>query len=172
MKHPRDELYAGLVPAITHRGGAAFDEQLSNLAEAVASGANQAEVDKAYLALEAAIKAAESVTNPSLKTALLSVKDLLRTAGEEYGLGVEDGKLVNAHEYQDAYGFTQIASRRLAELPAEMRAESPEAVDQAQTIVANLADLWPSLAPGDEVEGEASRLHGAAARIEITALGL
>ena len=33
MKHPRDELYAGLVPSIEYRGGKRFDDALSNLAD-------------------------------------------------------------------------------------------------------------------------------------------
>lgn len=172
MKHPRDELYAGLVPAIEHRGGERFDDPLSTLADSVESAADQAAVDRAYQALETGIRSAEAVTSPSLKTSLLSIVALLNTAGEEYALGVEDGKLVNAHEYQDAFGFTQIAKRRLAELPAPVRSQSAATVEQADSIIAQLADLWPALAPGEEVDGDASRLHGAAARIEILALGL
>lgn len=172
MKHPRDELYAGLVPAIEQRGGKRFDSQLSALAERVTNGADQREVDKAYEALEAGIKAAEERAKPSLKTALLSIKDLVRTAGEEYALGVEDGKLVNAHEYQDSYGFTEIAKRRLANLPADVRSQSPDAVKRVETILNELANLWPGIAPGNSVDGEASRLYSAAAHIEITALGL
>lgn len=172
MKHPRDELYAGLVPAIEHRGGERFDAALSNLAESVENAADQNTVDRAYQALEEGIKAAEAVTDPSLKTTLLSIVQLLNTAGEEYALGVENGKLVNAHEYQDAFGFTEIAKRRLAGLPAPVRSQAPAAVEQAESLLTGLADLWPSLSPGDEVDGDASRLHGTASRIEILALGL
>lgn len=172
MKHPRDELYAGLVPAIEQRGGKRFDSQLSALAERVTNGADQREVDDAYKVLEAGIKAAEELTKPSLKTVLLSIKDLVRTAGAEYALGVDDGKLVNAHEYQDSYGFTEIAKLRLAGLPAEVRGQSPEAIKRVEKILNDLADLWPGIAPGDSVNGNAARLFAAAAHIEIAALGL
>jgi hypothetical protein len=172
MKHPRDELYAGLVPAIEHRGGKRFDQPLSKLADRVESASDQGAVDRAYQELEAGIKSAEAVTTPSLKASLLSIVQLLNTAGEEYALGVEDGKLVNAHEYQDAFGFTEIAKRRLTELSPAVRSQSPTAVEQAGSLLAELADLWPTLSPGDEMDGDASRLHGAASRIEILALGL
>lgn len=172
MKHPRDELYAGLVPAIEARGGQAFDEALTSLAESVESGASQADVAAAHDALDAAIRDAEGAADTTLAESLFSIMGLLRTAGEEYAIGVEDGKLVNAHEYQDAWGFTQIAMKRLEELPAEQREQAPETVERVESLIADLSDLWPELAPGDTVEGEASRLYGAAARVELAALRL
>jgi len=172
MKHPRDELYAGLVPAMEARSAALFDAELTTLNELVTSDAGAAEVEAAHAALEQGIADAESVASGTLKTALLSIMDLVRTAGEEYALGVEDGRLVNRHEYQDAYGFTQIAKQRLRNLPAEVRAQSPETVEKVQQLLADLDDLWPEIAPGDSVDGNPSRLYGAAARIEIAALGL
>jgi len=172
MKHPRDELYAGLVPAVEHRGGRPFDAELTTLATAVENDADQVEVDAAYEALVNAIRTAEDAADTTLAEELFSVMGLLRTAGEEYAIGVEDGRLVNAHEYQDAWGFTQIAMRRLEELPDSLRNQAPGVVERVETLVADLADLWPELDPGDTVEGEASRLYGAAARVELAALGL
>ncbi|MFN2330103.1 MAG: hypothetical protein ABR612_14425, partial [Chromatocurvus sp.] len=89
IKHPRDELYAGLVPALQTRGAATFDDELSMLAERVTSDASPSAVAEAYLALESGITDAETVAGASLKTSLLSIMDLIRTAGEEYALGVE-----------------------------------------------------------------------------------
>lgn len=172
MKHPRDELYAGLVPAIEHRGGKRFDEALSNLADSVINEASQKEVKAAYQALEKGIKATEAVVKADLKTSLQSIKELTRTAADEYAIGVVDGELVNVHEYQDAYGFTQIAKRRLRELPETTRNQSPEAIKQTATILNDIADLWPTIAPKGNIDGDASRIYGAAARIEITALSL
>jgi hypothetical protein len=172
MKHPRDELYAGLVPAIEQRGGAPFDGALSALATAVEENRSQDEVDAAYEALVDAIRAAEAVAEPTLSEALYGVVGLLRTAGEEYAIGVDNGQLVNAHEYQDAWGFTQIARARLDELSADLREQAPDTVARARSVVESLMDLWPELAPGDTVDGDASRLHGAAARVELAALSL
>jgi len=172
MKHPRDELYAGLVPSIEYHGGKRFDDALSNLADKVTSNAPQAEVDEAYEQLESGIKAAEALTKPDLKNTLQSIKDLIRTAGAEYALGVENGKLINLHEYQDAYGFTQIAKRRLEQLPKATRKESADTVKAVEDYLAELTDLWPSIAPEGDVDGDASKLYGVAARIEIAALGL
>lgn len=172
MKHPRDELYAGLVPAIEYRGGKRFDVALSKLANCVTSRASQEDVATAYQELEIAIKAAEAVVKADLQISLQSIKTLIRTAADEYAIGVDNGELVNAHEYQDAYGFTEIAKRRLQELPESMRSQSQETIDKVNAYLADIADLWPSIAPEGNVEGDASRLYGAAARIEISALSL
>ena len=80
--------------------------------------------------------------------------------------------LINLHEYQDAYGFTQIAKRRLEQLPEATRNESTDTVEQVEGYLEELAGLWPSIAPKGDVDGDASKLYGAAARIEIAALGL
>ncbi|MEX1199454.1 MAG: hypothetical protein WEB02_01575 [Methylophaga sp.] len=172
MKHPRDELYAGLVPAIEYRGGQRFDDALSKLADSVTNEASQEKVAAAYQDLENGIKAAEAVVKADLKTSLLTIKSLLTTAGEEYAIGVVNDKLVNAHEYQDAYGFTEIAKRRLQELPESSRDQSPQAVEKVSTYIDEVADLWPTIAPKGDVDGDASKLYGAAARVEITALSL
>lgn len=172
MKHPRDELYAGLVPAIEHRGGERFDAALSTLADKVTNHASQKEVAAAYQALEDGIKAAEAVVDADLQMSLQSIKTLVRTAADEYAIGVKDGELVNVHEYQDAYGFTEIAKRRLQELPTSIRDQSPAMIDKVNAYLADTADLWPGIAPEGNVEGDASRLYGAAARIEISALSL
>lgn len=172
MKHPRDELYAGLVPAIEYRGGQRFDDALSKLADSVTGEASQEVVAAAYQDLEDGIKAAESVVKTDLQTSLLSIKSLLTTAGEEYAIGVVNGKLVNAHEYQDAYGFTEIAKRRLQELPESSRNQSPDAVEKVSAYLDGVADLWPAIAPEGDIDGDASRLYGAAARVELTALSL
>lgn len=172
MKHPRDELYAGLVPSIEYRGGERFDDALSNLADKVTSKAPQAEVDEAYQQLESGIKAAETLVKVDLKNVLLSINELIGTAAEEYALGVENGKLINLHEFQDAYGFTQIAKRRLEQLPKATRNESANTVKKVEGYLDELANLWPTIAPEGDVDGDASKLYGAAARIEIAALGV
>lgn len=172
MKHPRDELYKGLVPALQVRGADTFDAALSTLADRVIADAGETSVSDAYAELERAIIKAEAVTDSSLELSLLSIMDLLRTAGEEYALGVENGTIVNRHEYQDAYGFTEIAKQRLRDLPDSTRAQSPETVEKVTVLLDVLDGLWPDIAIGHRVDGEASLLYGTAARIEIAALGL
>ena len=58
------------------------------------------------------------------------------------------------HEYQDAYGFTQVAIEHAA------RAGGLEKPVEA------LAPLWPELAPEGDVDGDAARIAAAKAVVE------
>jgi len=171
MKHPRDELYAGLVPAIEFRGATTFDQPLSGLANAVESNAGADRVQAAWQAVDDAIQAVETRVDAPLSAQLLAIVAVLRTAGEEYALGVVDGQIENVHEFQDAWGFTQVAGQRLASLNPSSDAEQV-AVQRASDLVDDLQSLWPSLAPEESVQGRSSALYGAAARIELLAYGL
>lgn len=171
MKHPRDELYAGLVPAIEARDAAPFDEQLTALAASVETGADDTIVQAAWHAVDRAIQSIEGAVDAGVDTQLLALAGILRTAGEEYAIGVVDGEIDNIHEFQDAWGFTQVVARRLDDVEVA-DGDTQQAVDRARELVAELAPLWPSIAPQGPVDGRANRLHGAAARVELLAYGL
>ena len=86
---------------------------------------------------------------------------------------VIDGAINNLHEYQDAWGFTQVAGTWARSSAAY--AGSPTAIavaGQLQDVIAGLDGLWPSLNPEGDVDGEAAQLFGAAGRVEVTALPL
>ncbi len=170
MKHPGDELYADLEPALAARGSEGFAEELERLATLVENGAPVAEVVEAHEALEAAIASAESAAGEiSLPERLAVAVELVKVAAEEYGIGVKDGKLANAHEYQDAYGFVQIAGRELEQASGSGGAEAKEVIAEMRKQLATLTPAWPSLVPPDSLETDASLLYGAAARMELAA---
>jgi hypothetical protein len=162
-KHPESELYTGLVPAFAARGKTGFAEELAALTDAVAKGEN---VDAAYADVMNAIS--ENEPDADFATRLMAIATLARTAGNEFAIGVaDDGTVVNAHEYQDAYGFLTAAREMLA---------NKEAADAQEAQALALADeqLEIALAEFDtltanRVDGDASVIHGAAARIEIEA---
>lgn len=94
---------------------------------------------------------------------------LTRTAAEEYGEGIVDGRVAELHEYQDAWGFLEAAKAELAGFASE---EEPEVAEAAAAMRADLAVLepaFPGLVPEDGIETDASLIHGAAARMEIAA---
>ena len=174
-KHPSDELYAGVAEAFPARGATPFGEQLERHAQAVAAGASE-EVDAAYAAVTAAIDAAEEVVDdatPALRARVIVL--LLREAALEYGIGVVDERLENAHEYQDAYGFTQVALR-LARAEhahlAQAEAADREIFRRIAADIQALADMWPALMPPPRIPHPASRIDAAAADIEQLALRL
>jgi len=174
MKHPEDELYSALKPAFTARGIAAFDSELSDLAEGVNQDKDAADVEAAYETLLEQITRAETEVAASPQQKLLVAAALVRTAGDEYALAVDDtGKLINAHEYQDAFGFVKTAEA----IADGIDAGDDEALAAAKAEVKSLleplyAEAWPSLLPPDTLSFTASQLFGASARIELEARSL
>ncbi|MBY6204544.1 hypothetical protein [Halomonas denitrificans] len=171
MKHPRDELYAGLEPAIEARGFQPFDDRLTVLKDAVDSGADGAEVTEAWREIDEAIETIERGVDASAADELRAVADMLETAAEEYAVGVVDGVVANEHEYQDAWGFTQIALERVGQIAATSDVER-SATAQAAVVISSLADLWPELAPVEVPGAEADRIAGAADQLRALADGM
>jgi len=163
-KHPGDELYGVLQKSFEERGARGFAGELSAHADAVEAN-NPARVRAAYTDVIDAIRRHErSVTaTPALVAEV--VVDLLRVAADEYAIGIVDGRLENAHEYQDAYGFTQVALEWAGQVDRA-------AFGRVTERLLGIADLWPALAPPNRVPQSASRLYGAAAEVEILTLGL
>lgn len=168
MKHPGDELYAGLQPAFDARQVSGFAEALSQLADAVGRGLPVAEVEDRYSKAAQGIAEAEKLQGVELKTALSSIEKMVRTAAAEYAIGVKDGKIVNAHEYQDAFGFITTAQNRLESLSEEQIQQGPETVEEVAQQLSSARSLWPELVPQNKIDGDASQLYGAAARIQLT----
>jgi hypothetical protein len=170
MKHPGDEIYGDLKPLLDARGLKGFAPELEAVAAAVEAGKPAAEVDALVETLFAAI-ASTRPTKEAAPTAEV-IKNLIRTAAEEYAIGVKDGKLDNVHEYQDAWGFTQTAKAMLVNLSAEEKAEHAGDIAKIEAELASLDALWPDLAGKTPVSGKAEVLFGAAAKIELVGLAM
>ena len=174
MKHPESELYADLVPALEARGTAGFAKELTAVSDAVNEEKGVEAVQTALDTLLAAIDTnamAVSETSATPAEKLKLVVQLLRTAADEYAIAVVDGKMENAHEYQDAFGFTTIAT----DLVEGIESDESAVTDAKAATLAILADVkphWPGLIPPETLKTEAGALYGAAAQIELLALGL
>lgn len=171
MKHPKMELYADVEPAFSPRGAAGFADELTALATSVEQEKDQAVVDAAYKNVTDAIAKSEGVAVLTPAQKLQLVSGLLRVAGEEYAIAVVDGKMENAHEYQDAYGFTQICKQIVSNMNTKDAAVA-DAATKTQAIIEELTPIWPGIVPPDTLDFHASALHGAAAKVELLAIGL
>jgi len=173
MKHPGDELYAALEPAFAARSVSGFAEQLERLATLVKREAALSEVKTAYSELEAAIETAEKGASAAdLPTRLKAVVQIVRTAAEEYEVGVKDGTVVNGHEYQDALGFVRVARGIVDSIDAGSHPGARNALQEIKTQLQSIEPAWPSVVPPEKVATDASLIYGAAARIEIAALSV
>jgi hypothetical protein len=158
-RHPESELYRDLAPAFAARGKPGFAAELTALADAVEEGGN---VDAAYAEVANAISENEPETD--FVTRLMAIAALTRTAGEEFAIGVaQDGTVVNAHEYQDAYGFLTAAREMLTRTEAADAREARALALADEQLGFALAEFDQLTA--DRVEGDASVIQQAAARI-------
>ena len=166
-KHPADELYASMEAEFAARGTPGFAQQLEAHAEAVNRGDGD-DVEARNADLMAAIAESEAVVEVAPELAREVIVRLLREAGAEYAIGIVDGKPANAHEYQDAYGFTQVAALWAQRAAAE-HPDHKSLFDRVGGEIDGLADMWPSLMPPSEVPHLAVRLHNVAADVETVA---
>jgi hypothetical protein len=174
MKHPKSELYAEIEPAFSARGTSGFASELSDLSDAVEGELGNSRVSNAYATLVTAIaenEAAVKAESLAPKQKLKLVSEILRVAGEEYAIAVVDGEMQNAHEYQDALGFTTIATAIVNETDAS-GANEKSAKASALELLASLKPHWPTLIPPETLTTKASAIYVAAAKIELLSLGL
>ncbi len=171
MKHPQDEVYADLLPVFATYNASGFADELTALAEKTAAGASIDEVAAAFDAMKTAIGAAAVASEPSAKDRLLAAALTLSVAGEEFDIGVKEGRIVNVHEYQDAYGFLTATLSMLSGLKGETKEEN-DAIAVARAEAAKALQAAPSALPPANVKSTSEVIFGAAARIEIAAGGL
>lgn len=180
MKHPGHELYAGLVPAFEARGVDGFADALETLATTVEEGGEREAVEAAYTAVREGITAAEAgVPAEERNDAIMQFRvivRLMRTAAAEYAIAVVDGRMENAHEYQDALGFVRVARRMVDRLADDSeqtaRGGVNDAIAVARTQLDEIRDLWVGLVPPDTLDREPARLYGATARVELAATAI
>lgn len=98
---------------------------------------------------------------------------VLRTAGEEYAVGVRDGAIANLHEYQDAQGFVQAVRADAGALTQSRNAAVAGAATDVLTALVETDSAFLGLSPeGGLPANGAAILHGAAARVELAGLSV
>lgn len=166
MKHPESELYAALIPAFEARGTDGFAGELRALADAMTANAG---VDDAYADLKSAIRS--EYPTVTTKEGLLAISAVTRVAADEFDVAAEDdGTITNVKEYQDAYGFLSVAKEILEGSSPSSDAEHA-AVDETKAQIDTLLAGFTGWTP-ETTSMKPSAIYGAAARIEIAALGL
>lgn len=167
MKHPKSEIYTDLLPGLQERKAPEFADKLAALANAVESGAGDPVVDAAFAEVSAALDAAADTVAGSDHAKLRAIAELAGMAAEEYGEGVVDGKLVELHEYQDAWGFLQVAQAYANSLTASQDAKIAKAAQTGLEQLTGLEGSFKGLVPPTEIGTDPSDLYVAAARIEF-----
>ena len=111
----------GFEPALFESVSAALDAGTE--AEAIAADLDAAEAHLEMLAARAGGDPADII------------RFLMATVSEEYAIAVNDGVVTDPGEYQDAYGFTEVAKGHAATLDADT-------ADEVMTALDALASVW------------------------------
>lgn len=169
LKHPSDEIYTSLRPGFRRYHATGFAKELEQLSKAAAGEKSAAE--NAYSQVEKKIDLARQKAPANTKTQLQVAARLLEDAAGDYRASLKNGRVADAHEYQDAYGFTKIA-KRLIERAQPVNESERAALDISRGVLKETDSLWPSL-PGDGVAGgDPAVLQAAASRLELAASSL
>ncbi len=172
MGHPKAELYDAIGTALDAAGIAGFGDELDAVTSALAAGKPAADVEAAYAAALARIDAARGALEATPKTRLTALALMLRTAGEEYGVGVKDGAIVQLAEYQDAWGFVAAAKAEVGRLAEDGDPAVAAAAGKVRTVLDGLAPAFPALMPTAPIAGDAQMVLAAAASTELAAYAL
>jgi hypothetical protein len=172
MKHPGDELYVELEPALAARSLDGFADPLEHLAVTVEGDRPVADAEAAFAAVLGGIDRTREASGAGLAARLGSVTNLVRTAAEEYEIAIKDGRVADPHEYQDAWGFVQAAKAQMAGLSQADRQRLGQDFDGITDELDGLDHAWPSIVPPDSVTTDAALLFASADRIERAAHGV
>ena len=168
MKHPKSELYAGLIPTFEAKNANGFASELEVLALSVENNEPLSIVSMNYKNLLDVINQNENYVDSKSNTfenKVLLVKSLLEIAAEEYAIGIIDGNIENKFEYQDALGFTTVAKNILKDSDALCPSEEVKR-NKIIEIIESLSALWPSLVPTEKISGDASEILTAISEIK------
>ena len=167
MKHPKSELYAGLIPTFKAKNANGFANELETLALSVENNEALDIVSMNYKNLLDVINLNEKYVDSKSNTfenKVLLVKSLLEIAAEEYAIGIVDGNIENKFEYQDALGFTTVAKSILNKATLLSEAED-EKRNKIIGIIDSLSSLWPSLVPTEKISGDSFKILTAVDKI-------
>jgi len=168
MKHPKSELYAGLIPTFEAKNANGFASELEVLALSVENNEPLSIVSMNYKNLLDVINQNENYVDSKSNTfenKVLLVKSLLEIAAEEYAIGIIDGNIENKFEYQDALGFTTVAKNILKDSDALSPSEEVKR-NIIIEIIESLSPLWPSLVPIEKINGDAVKILNAVSKID------
>lgn len=131
LLHPVSESYAEERAGLDALG---FDPDLFEaVSEALEAGRTADEVAAQLAAADAHLA---QIADQAGGDAGEIIAFLMDTVVDEYGEGVADGVVVNAGEYQDAFGFAVVALKRVDGLPGLQQAP-------VRTALEALLALWP-----------------------------
>lgn len=168
--HPVSEVLLDMDPAFTALGVKDMKPLFSAASDAALAGKPVAEVNKAYDAIIAALRAAAAKAPKSdasaAKVQAGVIADMIERASAMYRqLPTND-----AYEpYLDGYGFARVAAGSFAASGAAIKAENPALHAAIAEALALLSKAYPGAARPAKLPAEPGALSGASAKVMLAA---
>ena len=151
--HPVEELWELVTDELEEHAAAAPLKEALEAYETLAGetgdsaqvkGAHEKALTAAQQAMEALVST-EVLGEPTFRAAL--VAELLEGVEEEYGEAVENGRIIELEEYQDAWGFLQVAESLYEHIADDVESAEAEAAEEIEEEFEVLAKAFPSVQP-------------------------
>ena len=171
--HPIEEIYDEIEPELAEHHVRGFKKELQALADAVKARKPAADIAKQQKAVLAKVDASANVIPAKQRASAEFVAHvavlLLKSATEEYGEAIENGRIANSVEYQDSRGFVAAGKAYLRRHEKALRARDKQAYDEMLQAFADLGKAHPTVVPPEKPLLTAGEFQAAASRLELQA---
>jgi len=173
MGHPAAELLPLLREALEQRGLEAVEKQVEQLARNATGNGDWTEVQPTYRSTRTAILSAmdhvsvEKRRDPGFLARVAIA--ILHQARHEYEDSIEDGAFVEAHEYQDSYGFVHVGRQILEENATVFQRADADAYAKLMERYDAVTQAWPTATLPPQPMVSVSELYGRISSFEFTA---
>src|SRR5215475_6414673 len=168
--HPLEELYDDLALQLDDRGLPPFGGDLRALTDRLHAHASSADVtaaaDKAMADINGAIDTIDLARRRTPGFVVAIAAGLLKAAQEDYESSLTGGKVTSPVEYEDSWAFFGEARDLLGKAGAYLAAKDSAALADLNDQIEDLARLWPSMQPPQQVFADASYIGPILGRIE------
>ena len=168
--HPEAEMMDEVRETLEERGAPDFSDALDNVGMTMAEGVPPAQITDAMARLHAEIVAAEEAADPSPRTRFEAILALTRAAANGYEGALDDGAVEDVFGYHESFGFISVARSMATELATAEDPEVAEAAGRVLTALDQTEAAYGDMISAELTAGDASLLHGAAAKVEIASL--
>lgn len=171
--HPVSEILLDFEPVLVQQGVEPFAQKLSDASAAVFAEESAEDLRaRAEDIIDTLRAAAEKAPEGSDSEAVVEAKviaDQINRATAQY----DSATRTDAYEpYLDGYGFYSTASALLDDHRAEIEADAPEFAEQADAVLAILADAYPTADRPDTLEADQSAMTAGNSELQLIVSGL
>jgi hypothetical protein len=173
LRHTDAIIYRKLLSRMAARRASSFATEFNALTKAMTAKESYKSVLAKYNKFNVAIAASRGAGElVSARYLVPATRIILQKSAEFYSSGVMNGNVVDARQYQTAWGLMKAAKNIMAGISKKERKTYAKSLQDIDAAMANLNSLWPNLTGSDTQGGDPQMLRDATAKIELAALDI